>query len=120
MENPRRQLSRFNLFCLASRSDNYPLAIIDAMLAGLPVVAAGVGGIAEAIEESGCGRVVAPENPGLLAGAMRHFLTDLRRLPQPGRAARRTLGGTSMSRLSRARSRACTASTPGSARLRAG
>ena len=76
VENPRRQLSQFALFCLASRSDNYPLAIIDAMLAGLPVAAAGVGGIAEAIEESGCGRVVAAENPGQLADAMRHLLAD--------------------------------------------
>ena len=75
VQNPQTRLATFSLFCLASRSDNYPLAIIDAMLAGLPVVAAGVGGITEAIDESACGRVVAPESPGLLAGAMRHFLT---------------------------------------------
>jgi glycosyltransferase involved in cell wall biosynthesis len=74
--NPRSRLGSFTLFCLASRSDNYPLAIIDAMLSGLPVVATSVGGIAEAVEDSGCGRVVPPEAPGALAAAMRAALGD--------------------------------------------
>jgi glycosyltransferase involved in cell wall biosynthesis len=74
--NPRNLLASFSLFCLASRSDNYPLAIIDAMLSGLPVVATSVGGIAEAIEDSDCGRVVPPEAPGPLAAAIRAALED--------------------------------------------
>ncbi len=76
LQHPRNRLPLFSLFCLASRSDNYPLAIMEAMLSGLPVVSTRVGGIAEAIDESGCGHVVPAEHPGLLAEAMRHFLTD--------------------------------------------
>ncbi len=83
--NPRRLLRSFSLFCLASRSDNYPLAIMDAMLSGLPIVSTRVGGIPEAIEDSGCGSVVPPDNSALLAGAIGHLLEDSKAAAVAGR-----------------------------------
>jgi glycosyltransferase involved in cell wall biosynthesis len=76
IRNPRARHADFALFCLASRSDNYPLALMDAMLSGLPVVATRVGGIPEAVEASGCGAVVPPGDPQRLAEAMERLLTD--------------------------------------------
>jgi glycosyltransferase involved in cell wall biosynthesis len=73
-ENPYPLLSEYDLFCLPTRSDNFPLAIMEAMLAGLPVVATRVGGIAEIVEESGCGRVVEPESSAAIADALLSLL----------------------------------------------
>jgi glycosyltransferase involved in cell wall biosynthesis len=46
---PYGELSGFDVFCLPTRSDNQPLAIVEALLAGVPVVATDVGGIPEMI-----------------------------------------------------------------------
>jgi glycosyltransferase involved in cell wall biosynthesis len=70
VDAPYALLDRFDLFALASRSDNQPIATIEAMLAGLPVVGTRVGGIAELIEESRCGLVVPSETPSALAAAL--------------------------------------------------
>ena len=67
---PYAMLGDFDLFALASRSDNQPVAIVEAMLAGLPVVSTDVGGIAELVESGQCGRVVPPDAPGPLADAL--------------------------------------------------
>jgi glycosyltransferase involved in cell wall biosynthesis len=67
---PYEMLDRFDVFALASRSDNQPVAIIEAMLAGVPVVSTNVGGIAELIEKGNCGRVVDANAPVMLADAL--------------------------------------------------
>jgi glycosyltransferase involved in cell wall biosynthesis len=64
---PYRRLRDFDLFCFPSRSDNFPVALMEAMLARLPVVATDVGGIPELVAQSGCGHVVPPEAPAALA-----------------------------------------------------
>jgi glycosyltransferase involved in cell wall biosynthesis len=70
VDTPYSMLATFDLFALASRSDNQPVAIVEAMLAGLPVVSTNVGGIAELIEGGECGRVVEADAPGSLADAI--------------------------------------------------
>jgi len=76
VEAPRSRLETYSLFALATRSDNYPLAIMESMLSGLAIVATRVGGIPEAIDEAGCGEVVPPERPDLLADAIRRLVRD--------------------------------------------
>src|SRR6185436_6278968 len=49
VEKPYRMPSHFDLMCLPTRSDNQPVSIVEAMLAGLPVVSTTVGGIPEQI-----------------------------------------------------------------------
>lgn len=63
-------LAGMDLFCLPSRSDNQPVAIVEAMLAGLPVVSTMVGGIPEMVDEARCGNVVPAESPDALAAAI--------------------------------------------------
>ncbi len=67
---PYERLGEFDLFCLASRSDTMPVAMIEAMLAGMPVVGTDVGGIREMVESAGCGAVAQPESPENLALAI--------------------------------------------------
>ena len=64
----------FDLFVLSSRTEGTPIALLEAMSAGVPVVATRVGGVPDALGD--CGRLVAPEDPAALAAAIRQALTD--------------------------------------------
>ena len=53
-------LKASDLFILASRSEAMPYAIIEATIAGLPIIATNVGGIPEVIENEKSGLLVKP------------------------------------------------------------
>ena len=92
---------RADVFCLPSWWEAMPLTVLEAMAAGLPVVATPVGDIARMVEDGVTGRLVAPHQPEALADALESLLrnVDLRRAM--GQAARLrvndhfNLGGTS-------------------------
>jgi glycosyltransferase involved in cell wall biosynthesis len=69
----RAQMAGARVFVLPSRSEGLPLAPLEAMAAGLPVVATRVGGVPEAIAP-GSGVLVPAEDPAALAGALREVL----------------------------------------------
>ena len=75
-EDARRYLTTFDVFVLPSRFEGFPLAIVEAMLARLPVVAANVGSVAEAVADGETGVLVPPEDPAALASAVRRVLDD--------------------------------------------
>ena len=77
-DDPRRQLRSFTVFCLPSRpgTESFPLSIVEAMLAGLPVVATAVGSVAEAVVNGETGLIVPPDDPQALEAALRRVLTD--------------------------------------------
>lgn len=64
-------LGRIDAFVLSSVTEALPLAVLEAMAAGLPVVATAVGGVPELINGAKCGWLAEPANPESLAGAMR-------------------------------------------------
>jgi len=59
-----------DFFCLATESEGLGSSILEAMSAGLPVVATRVGGIPEIVEEGRTGILVSDSDPGGLAAAM--------------------------------------------------
>jgi glycosyltransferase involved in cell wall biosynthesis len=69
-------LSSLSLFVSAARSEPFGLAIVEAMAAGLPVVAAASEGAREIIEDGFSGRLVPADDPGALAEAVNDLLDD--------------------------------------------
>jgi glycosyltransferase involved in cell wall biosynthesis len=52
-ENPYPMLSRSVIFTMTSRSDSFPVVVLEAMALGVPVVAFRSGGVAEEVGDSG-------------------------------------------------------------------
>jgi glycosyltransferase involved in cell wall biosynthesis len=73
-DEPRRYLSGFDAFVLSSRVEGFPLAPLEAMLAGLPVVAADVGSVGEAVLDGETGFLFPAEDAGALAERLRPVL----------------------------------------------
>jgi len=83
-------LARWEIFVLASRQDAFPLAVLEAMQAGLPIVATAVGGVPEQLTHLETGLLVPPERPDELADAIVRLHRDapLRRRLGEAAAAR--------------------------------
>jgi len=58
------------------RTEILPLAILEAMAAGTPVVATDVGGVADVVRDGDTGLLVPPEDPAALAAAIVRVLRD--------------------------------------------
>ena len=69
-------LASADAFVLPSRSEGLPLALLEAMFAGLPIVATRVGEVPDALADGGAGLLVQPGRPEELAGAIERILTD--------------------------------------------
>jgi glycosyltransferase involved in cell wall biosynthesis len=69
-------LAGFDLFIHPSLDDAFPTVLLEAMAAGLPVVASRVGGIPEIVEEGVTGRLVPAGDAAELASAVRTLLDD--------------------------------------------
>jgi glycosyltransferase involved in cell wall biosynthesis len=73
-------LARWDILVQPSHAEGFGMAALEAMAAGLPVVASSVGGLPELIEDGRTGYVVPPSDPATLAARLRHLVlhADLR------------------------------------------
>ncbi len=69
-------MSGFDLFTLPSLHEGRPLALMEAMALGLPVVVTPVGGMADMIEDGRSGLVVPASEPSALARAFERVTGD--------------------------------------------
>ena len=81
-------LAQAEAFVLPSTSEAFPNAAIEAMAAGLPVVASAVGGLLDLVDHGRTGVLVPPSDPSALAGAMASLVSDPARAARLGAAAR--------------------------------
>jgi 2-deoxystreptamine N-acetyl-D-glucosaminyltransferase/2-deoxystreptamine glucosyltransferase len=65
-----------DVFALASDWEGSPLAVMEAMAAGLPVAATAVGGVPELVEHGVTGLLVPPGDAAKLAGALGALTRD--------------------------------------------
>jgi glycosyltransferase involved in cell wall biosynthesis len=82
-------LSRVHAACLPSRGEGFANALIEAMAAGLPAVATGVGGNGELVEDGVTGFVVPSGDAHALAARLCDLLSDRERARRMGALARR-------------------------------
>ena len=95
-----RAYAAADLLVLASHAETYGMVVTEALARGVPVLAAEVGGVAEALGHGADGTrpglLVAPGDPGAIGAAVRSWLSDpaLRgRLRQAARERRGSLRG---------------------------
>jgi len=81
LEDPGVVLDTVDALVVPSRYEALPLVVLEAMFAGLPVVASDVGSVSEAVVAGETGLLVPPDDPAALAAALRNVLD-----PVTGRA----------------------------------
>ncbi len=72
----RDRLPELDIFVLASRDENLPMALLEAMAAAVPVISTRVGGVTELIEDGVSGLVVEPEAAAAVAAAIDSLAAD--------------------------------------------
>ncbi|HET6794533.1 MAG TPA: glycosyltransferase, partial [Acidimicrobiales bacterium] len=85
-------LGGYQLSVLASHHEGFPNAVLEAMAAGLPVVATDVGGVPELVRHGVDGLLVPPRDPGALAAAIGHLVGDPSMRSAMGAAGRDRVG----------------------------
>jgi glycosyltransferase involved in cell wall biosynthesis len=88
IEDPLALLAALDVFIMPSRSEGWGLAALEAMAAGLPVIASNTGGLREIVEAGKTGWLIAPGNPHELADAIFEAAADRPRLSSMGLLAR--------------------------------
>ena len=95
-----RSYAAADVLVLASRAETYGMVVTEALARGLPVVAAEVGGLTEALGHGADGIrpgvLVPPDDPAALGAALRAWLADAElreRLRRAARERRESLSG---------------------------
>lgn len=82
-------LAASDVFALASHWEGTPLAVMEAMAAGLPVAATAVGGVTELVSDGETGLLAAAGDMAALAGALSRLASDADLRNAMGNSARR-------------------------------
>lgn len=84
----KNEMSRASLCILPSFEDNCPMVILEAMAAGVPVVASAIGGIPELIDHGQAGLLFDPDDPSDIAAKVAEILGAPARAEKMAKLAR--------------------------------
>lgn len=82
-------LSGWDIFAMPSLTEGFPMAALEAMAHGLPVVATNVGGLPELVEHGTTGYLIPPSDPQSLARSLRTLVVDSGHRQEMGAAGSR-------------------------------
>jgi glycosyltransferase involved in cell wall biosynthesis len=88
-EDVAETLAASDVFALASHWEGNPMSVLEAMAAGLPVVATAVGGVPELVEDGATGLLAPAGDVQALAEALAAMAGDPQRRQELGAAARK-------------------------------
>ncbi|MEQ1727275.1 MAG: glycosyltransferase [Vicinamibacterales bacterium] len=83
-----RFYATLDIFTLSSLNEGTPVAVIEAMASGRPVVSTAVGGVPDVVEPELCGLLVPAQSPEALAAALVRLASDPSLRRTMGRAGR--------------------------------
>jgi len=86
VENAKKYLGALDIFTLTSRTEALPYALLEAGLAGLPVLASRVGGIPEIIENEKSGILVEAGNITEIAKSLKNLVLEPQKRASLGNA----------------------------------
>jgi glycosyltransferase involved in cell wall biosynthesis len=92
-------LASFDVFALSSRTEGLPLAAIEAMACGLPVVATAVGGLPSLIADGRTGLLARAEDEKHLCAQLTQLRADPAGARQMGETAREAAGAYALDRM---------------------
>lgn len=83
-------LAQSDVFVLTTHWEGFPRSIVEAMRAGLPVIATNIAGVPEAVIDNVTGFLVPPQDPATVADKLRQLITRPELRKTMGTAARTT------------------------------
>ncbi|MEL6738960.1 MAG: glycosyltransferase, partial [Pseudomonadota bacterium] len=89
IDDPQKVIGLFDIFALSSRSEQFPLSLIEAMAAGLPVVAPGVGDVAQIVAKENLDYITTAGDLAALAAALKDLVSDPEGRAELGEANRK-------------------------------
>jgi glycosyltransferase involved in cell wall biosynthesis len=81
----------FDIMVSSSRQEGLPMAILEAMACGLPLIATAVGEVPSVVRDGETGILVSPDDPQILASAILDLLRDSEKRRLLGSAARQLI-----------------------------
>jgi glycosyltransferase involved in cell wall biosynthesis len=89
--NAKKLLSGVDIFLLPSRTEAFPYALLEAGMAGLPIISTCVGGTSEVIHDMQNGVLVHPRNPKEIAEAILYLLSHPEKQKEFGEEIKKTI-----------------------------
>lgn len=87
----KKYISGCDFFLLPSRTEAFPYVILEAGLAGAPIIATGVGGIPEVVRDMQNGILIHSQNPKEIAEAVLYYLDHPQKQKEFGEEIKKTV-----------------------------